>query len=177
MKVLLIRHFKVDFEWKKKCNYQEFLEDLKNYDIRNITDTKELNYSIKTVYISTLSRSAETAKFLTGEKNIIKTELINEIDFKGKSKNTKILNEKTWHIKALMKWRFNSKNQNETYKDTLQRVYKFLEIIETKNEDCIVVSHGMFLYVLMKTMLKKRYISNSKTKLFKNGEVVELSKL
>lgn len=176
MKVVLIRHFKVVHEWKKFCNCSEFYEDLNAYNSKPITETKEIDFPIRTVYISTLSRTAETAKHLKGEKDIIKTALINEVEFKGKSKNNIRLPNILWYLIMSAKWRMNSKNMTETLMETRLRAKEFLSMIEEKNEDCIVVSHGLFLLVLMHMMAEKGYKGGVKKKRLENGEIIEMKK-
>ncbi len=175
MKVIQIRHFKVDHQWKKHCSCEDFFEDLNSYNIRPVIETKEINIPIKTVYISTLSRTEETAKYLTGEKNIIKTSLINEVDLRGKNTTRFRLPEIMWYSVSSLKWRFNSKNQKETYRETKKRAGDFLMMIEEKNEDCIVVSHGMFLLVLLELM-NNTYNGGRRISKIGNGEIIELVK-
>jgi broad specificity phosphatase PhoE len=177
MRIILLRHFKVNHQWKKQCTYKEFCEDLNKHDVQSVIDTKELDISVETVYISALIRTAETASFLKGEKNVIKTNLINELNVQGVNKIKWRLSNKLWYLLSLLKWRLNSKTQNETHKETKERAYQFLRLIEDKNEDCIVVSHGMFLMMLMKIMEKEGYSGGQKRKSLKNGEMVEYFKV
>lgn len=176
MKVLLIRHFKVDHNWKKHCTSKEFQEDLSNYNLKPVIETKEIHYPIKTVYISTLTRTAETAKHLTGEKVIIKTNLIDEVDLGGSTRMTWRMPILLRSLISYIKWKINYKKQNEIAKHTNQRANNFLKMIEEKGDDCIVVSHGLFLMVLKEHMTNKGYKCNKKDKRFHNGEIVELTK-
>jgi broad specificity phosphatase PhoE len=176
MRAFLLRHFKVNHLWKKRCTYKEFCEDLDKHDVQSVIETKELDFPAETVYISTLIRTAETASYLKGEKNIIKTNLINELNVQGFCKTKWRLPTKLWYLLAILKWRLNSKMLNETHKETKERAYQFLRLIEDKNEDCIVVSHGIFLMMLMKIMEKEGYSGGQKRKSLKNGELVEYYK-
>ena len=176
MKVLLIRHFKVYHHLKKRCYCSEFYEDIESYNTKPLINTKELDFPIDTVYISTLERTEETARFLKGEKTIIKTSLINEVDLSGSSRIKLRLPIMMWYGISTVKWRLNSSKQKETHKDTIKRATEFLRILEEKNEDCIVISHGMFLIELIKIMMKKGYNGGTKEKRLENGEVVILSK-
>lgn len=176
MKVVLIRHFKVDHQWKTKGHFRDFFDDIDKYDSQAIINTRELDFPVRQVYISTLSRAAETAKFLKGEKNIIITSLINEVDLRGTSRIWFRMSGLMWYMIAFIKWRMNSGHQNETYRDTVSRAREFLKMIEEKNEDCIVVSHGMFLTELINLMLKQGYCGGKKDYRLRNGEVVEMVK-
>lgn len=177
MKVFLIRHFKVDHPWKSRCSYKEFLEDIAAYNIKSVIEPKELDFPAATVYISTLPRTEATAKFLKGDKTIIKTALIDEVDFSGRSRIKFRLSNALWYLLAATKWQFNSRRVNETIKYTRNRASEFLRTIEEKNEDCIVVSHGMFLVILMNIMTKKGYSGAVKTNRLANGQVIVMEKV
>jgi broad specificity phosphatase PhoE len=176
MNVILIRHFKVEHQWKKFCSCNEFFDDLSAYNSKPITETKEIDYPIRTVYISNLSRTAATATYLKGEKHIINTALINEVDFRGVAKSTFRLPNFFWYLIMTAKWRMNSGSVTEKLKDTRLRARDFLAMIEAKNEDCIVVSHGLFLLVLMHLMTKRGYKGGVKKKRLENGEIIEMKK-
>lgn len=118
MKVILIRHFKVDHQWKRKCTYNEFFDDLAAYNTKPVIEPKELNFPIEKVYISTLPRTEATAKYLVGTKTIVKTDLINEVDFSGRSRIRVRLSNSFWYLIAATKWQFNSRRINETIRRT-----------------------------------------------------------
>lgn len=177
MKVVLIRHFKVDHPWKRRCYYKEFLEDFDAYNIKPVIEPKELEFPIEKVYISTLPRTEATARFLKGDKTIIKTALIDEVDFSGCSRIKFRMSNTLWYLIAATKWQFNSRRVNETIKHTRSRAAEFLKLLEEKNEDCIVVSHGMFLLVLMNLMTNKGYSGGVKTNRLANGQVIEMEKV
>lgn len=176
MRVLLMRHFTVDFCWKDNYNHKGYMEALKTYNKRPVINIKELDFPIKTIYISSLSRTRETAGYLKGEKEVIQTDLIDEIDLQGSGIINYRLPVKFCHRFALLKSILNLKSQNETRKETKARAKKFLRLIEDKNEDCIVISHGMFLKVLMRIMIRRGYSSVTKIRALKNGEIVEYNK-
>ena len=176
MRILLIRHFKVDFRWEKDYNHREYIEALKNYNNSPVTNVRELDFPIETVYTSSLSRTKETAKYLKGQKTIKSTSLIDEIDLQGSAFPDYRLPVRICHRFALLKSKLNLRTQNETRKETNVRALKFLDMIEDKNEDCIVVSHVMFLKVLMKIMVKRGYKALQEIKALNNGEVAEFIK-
>jgi broad specificity phosphatase PhoE len=177
MKVILIRHFKVDHPRKRRCYYQEFLDDIAAYNTKPVIEPRELDFPISTVYISTLPRTEATAKYLKGNKNIIKTALIDEVDFSGRSRIKFRMSNTFWYLIAAAKWQFNSRRVNETIKHTRNRASEFLKLIEERNEDSIVVSHGMFLLVLMNLMTNKGYSGAVKTNRLANGQVIEMEKI
>jgi broad specificity phosphatase PhoE len=176
MKVVLIRHFKVNHQWRRYCTYKEFSEELAAYDVRSVIQPRELDFPAEQVYISTLLRTKETAGYLKGDKKIIKTALIDEVNLQGQSRSKRRLSSALWYSIAYLKWMFNSKAQVETHNATKERAREFLTMIKAKNEDCIVVSHGMFLLILIKMMRKEGFSGPRKKKVFYNGEAVEYIK-
>ena len=68
MRVIIIRHGKVDFQWKKWSTSKQFNEDCKMYDEAPIfsllSDSSQIGY--QDIYISSLQRSRETANQLFG---------------------------------------------------------------------------------------------------------------
>jgi broad specificity phosphatase PhoE len=176
MKVVLMRHFKVNHQWKRYCSYTEFFEDMDVYNTQSVIQTRELDYQAKTVYISSLPRTKETAGYIRGNKTIIKTALIDEVNLKGQSRNKRRLSSIIWYVRSYLKWKSNSKTQIETHNETIKRASEFLKFIEDKKEDCVVVSHGMFLMLLIKIMRGKGYSGPKKRKAFSPGEAVEYMK-
>ena len=66
MKVVIIRHLKVDFVWSKRCTSKEFDSECDVYDSSPIKETVNIQLlsGYKRIYISELSRSRETAERL-----------------------------------------------------------------------------------------------------------------
>ena len=74
MRAVIIRHGKVDFQWKKWSTSEQFNKDCKMYDEAPIfslsSDVPQINY--QDIYISNLHRSRETANQLFGENFLTK---------------------------------------------------------------------------------------------------------
>ena len=79
--MLIIRNAEVDFFWSSRCTSEEFDKECCEYDKAPIKDAeyKIPNFEFQSLYISTLSRSRNTAKRLFAEDNLKETELINEV--------------------------------------------------------------------------------------------------
>ena len=85
MKVVIIRHAEVDFDWSRECSSKGFDSDCNGYDnapVYNITyKIPEIGY--KRVYISELSRSLNTAEKLFPDGDYTETGLINEVPLRS----------------------------------------------------------------------------------------------
>ena len=86
MKVIVMRHSKVKYIWSKWYTSDEFDKACKEYDRAPIEYTEqnitEINY--KNIYISTLSRSKETAISIFGKVDLRQTVLIDEVPLRFK---------------------------------------------------------------------------------------------
>ena len=150
MRATVIRHGKVDFQWKKWSTSEQFNRDCKMYDESPIfplkTDTPIINN--QNIYISSLQRSKDTANQLFGEQDFISTGLLDEVPLCASVFSNKKLPLLFWDVSARLQWFFNIR------------------------EDCIIVTHGFFMHTLLSQM-KKQAFKISHTRLsYANGECV-----
>ena len=85
MRIVILRHAEVDFEWSRLCSSKKFDSECSSYDsspIKEIVLSKpQIRYEKK--YISELSRSRDTAKMVFPNEDYIRSELIKEIKKAG----------------------------------------------------------------------------------------------
>lgn len=172
MKIIFIRHSKVDFKWKTLYNTQAFNIACKGYDGASIVTTaKATDYQAETVYISTLSRSEATADvMLKAGKTLVKTPLVNEIPLSSFTNTTLKLPAMLWMIAGRLQWYFNSAKQPETRKESTERINQLLNVLQRNQQDCIIVGHGFYFAQLVGEM-KKRGITGDMRKRIKNEEM------
>ena len=174
MKIVIIRHGKVDFKWKKFSTSEQFIEDCKRYDETPILpmafDIPEIDY--QNIYISTLQRSRATASQLFGEKDFISTKLLNEVPLSASIVSNIKLPLMFWNFSGRLQWLFNSHLQKEGRRQTIYRAKQFIEMMMGKDKDCIIVTHGFFMHTLISAM-KKNAFKISRTRLsYSNGEYI-----
>lgn len=186
MKIIMIRHGKVNMEWDSSYDSEGFDEAQRRYDISPLNDfggkvAKAEGYK---VYISDLSRTYDTAlQIFGGEEGLakcielVKTPLLNEVP-KRSYKDTKSKHAKGWWtMRSRIQWFFNSSRQPETKKDTKIRAKKAADLIEQGNADAVVISHEFFLYSLKGEFEKRGYvIERSEMFRIKNWERIRASK-
>ena len=172
MKLYLMRHFKVDYQWKTMYTSSEFNSACNLYDKSQIisTSSKEIDLEITVIYVSELSRTNNTAALLGLNKTIIKTELLNEVPMKSFSKLKFKIPTIVWFIVGRIQWYFNCNSKVEGRTKTKQRIQEFLNILEQNKEDCLIIGHG-FYFSQMKKELHKRNFLGSNTSYYKNGEL------
>lgn len=181
MRVVIIRHGRVDFKWKKWSTSKQFNQDCEMYDkapilpvLVTVTIPEIDNADI---YISSLQRSRETASQLFGEKDFISTELIDEVPLCASVILKKKLPLVFWNVSGRLQWFFNSRSQKECRRETVYRAEQFINMIEEKKKDCIIVTHGFFMHTLLNQMKKREFqISNARLS-YANGESVIAEKL
>lgn len=174
MKVVIIRHGKVDFKWKTWSTSEQFNEDCKIYDEAPILpllfDVSQMGY--QNIYISSLSRSRETANQLFGEKDFISTELINEVPLCASVSSDKKLPLIFSNVSGRLQWFFNICLQKESRKETVHRAEKFVEMIVKKDKNCIVVTYGFFMHTLLNQIKKQGFQISQRRLNYSNGECV-----
>ena len=75
MRIVIIRHGKVNYCWSNYCTSKEFDYECSEYNIASIKDGnfKIPNINYQKIYISELSRSRDTAKKIFAGSNYKKT--------------------------------------------------------------------------------------------------------
>ena len=177
MKVLVIRHGKVKHTWKKSCSSAELDEECRLYDCAPIEDMARIeDCEPERVYISTLSRSFQSAKMLFGERDFVKTALIKEVPLRSSIDTEKRISMLFWYTTGRIQWLINSKRQPEGIRQTRQRAIRFVRMLISRNEDCAVVTHGFFMRTLIAVMKQYGFRPDRKSLYFKNGEIIILQR-
>ena len=178
MNIVIIRHGKVKYTWKKWYTAEEFDQACSDYDNSPIEEEK---YSIPdteygNIIISGLSRTYDTAKNLQVKGKFKSTDLINEVPLKS-SLNTKAkLPLWFWNISGRVQWFFNSSRQVEGRRQTRRRARRFAKILSKGNRDCLVVTHGFFMHTLLRELKKAGFEIGKTHSKYKNGEFVVAEK-
>ena len=175
MKIRFIRHSKVLFNWKTLYNSSSFDLACVGYDSSSIQSGETIKFSEKIVYTSDLKRSKETASaLLQGKIELVKTDLLNEVPLRSFMDTNLKLPTILWMIVGRVQWYLNGSRQLETRNETRQRINTFLNHIEGKQQDCVVVGHG-FYFSEMVTEMKKRNVKGDKKRRIRNEESREFT--
>ena len=152
MKLILIRHAEVDFEWPKKCSSREFDDACKRYDTAGIrTDgvkpAKGKGYCIIT---SSQDRTKETARLMFGKAPVIESDLFDEVPLVSFRDTEKRLPKWLFDVMGRLQWLFGSERQPESRRQTIDRAKKAVALIDRQGSDCVVISHGFFMRSLLR---------------------------
>ena len=178
MKIVLIRHGKVNFKWESWYNSEQFTKACSQYDqapvMKTACSAPDMAYS--GYYISTLPRTRETALSVFGEQEYIATDLINEVPLSASCNTGLRLPLLFWNVTGRLQWFFNSGNQKENRAQTEVRAKKFVKLLVEKNEDCAVVTHGFFMHTLVHELKSANFDIDKKSLAYANGEHIVASK-
>ena len=157
MKIILIRHFKVDFKWDFAYNSLDYEKACENYDSSKVIKADLTIKSNGKVISSTMVRALETTRLIFNKPPDISSDLLREIPIKPFIKTNLILPTFIWNIIGRIQWRFDSKNQPETYTESRLRVDNIIDTIITKNEDCIIIAHGWIIKLIIRRLIKEKF--------------------
>lgn len=160
MKIIMIRHAKVDMAWDKSYDSEGWDAANKTYDESPIKEVKEhLKSEGFRVYISTLPRTRATAKGLLGECELMETPLLNEVPNRAAVDTSLKLPKWSWVACGRIEWYFNSSRQPETKRKTRERAEKLVKMLVEKNEDCVLITHEFYLYTLESVLAKHGFVT------------------
>jgi broad specificity phosphatase PhoE len=155
---------------KGLMNADDFLAWVDKYD------TMELEYcevalptKIDKVFVSGRQRALESVTYLALESET--SDLLVEVDAQAFMAGKMKLSKKLWLFVDRLRWYFNLRSV-EKRSDTIKRARDFMEKIRDI-EDVLVISHGLFMHVLI-AELKKEGFEGSVDKKIKNATIYTL---
>ena len=171
-KIHLLRHFRVKDEQKGPMTAEEFLAWVEQYD--NI----ELEYrdvalpaKIDKVFVSTQRRALKSAEYLKLDYTV-SDKLVEVKAEPFIFKNIKLPKNLILFVDRL-RWYLNLRKV-ENRSDTIKRARDFIEKIKDE-EDVLLVSHGLFMHVLI-AELKKEGFEGSVDNKIKNARVYTMKR-
>ncbi|WKY44640.1 histidine phosphatase family protein [Eubacteriaceae bacterium ES2] len=159
MKLIVIRHAKVLFNWENVYNADEFNQACIGYSEADVFS--EISSEIKTgkmpIFISELRRTEDTARLLFRDRDFIKNELFNEVELHSFLEVPFKLPTILWKAMGRTHWLLNIRTQPEIRKETIRRAHQAIDQLESRQQDAILVSHGIFMQVLFRELKNRGY--------------------
>lgn len=162
MKILLIRHGEVSMQWEQRYTPEEFNKACRLYDEADIrpVDHPQETGDYERIYVSSLKRSIQTAHQMfpsAPDSMFVQTPLLDEVPLCAYTNNDDRKQHAKWvyDVRGRLQWRF-GRRQEETYSETCARADELIDLLEQKNENAILISHGMFMEVLLRRLKKRR---------------------
>ena len=174
MKIVLIRHAKVDFDWRKWCSARQFDQDCEGYDEAPVLPgsydlPKE---EINQIYVSSLQRTKDTARQIFGDKETTSLELIDEVPLSASINLRNKMPLSFWNVTGRLQWWLNSGKQKEGRKQTFLRAALFVDMLVARNEDCAVVTHGFFMHTLLSALKRQGFHIGETSIHYGNGQCI-----
>jgi broad specificity phosphatase PhoE len=152
MKIVLIRHFKVGFKWKRFYNSSDYELDCGGYNTSPVVASKVDIASTDRLITSTMSRALETSKHIFNREPDLSDDDLCEVPIKPFMKTKIPLPKLMWDIIGRLQWRFGISKQPESYAKSRQRVRKFLESLIANGENVVIVCHGWIIKLMIREL-------------------------
>lgn len=159
MKILIVCSAKAAMTWEKRYNSAEFDRAIRysqDCDIESV-ESSPTGTNGRPVYVSTQKSALQTAKKLFTDADTVAEKLLDEVPERAYKDTDKKFPLRQWQFMA--KWqRFLGNNrQPETKKQAIARAEQLIGLLEERSQDCIVVSHPIFLKVLLNRLKAHGY--------------------
>ena len=162
MKILLIRHGEVAMKWEKRYTSEEYNEACGLYDMADILPVQQPQDTgdYERIYVSTLKRAVQTREQMfpsAPDKMVVQTPLLNEVPLNAYDNSPRIRPRWIYDLRGRLQWRTGG-GQTESAAETKARADALIDLLEEKNENVILISHGFFMSILISRFKKrKRY--------------------
>ena len=176
IKVVLIRHCKVKYDWRSFYSSAEFDRACREYDRAPIEAAKPsaIQEAVGAVYISRLERSKSTAFCLYRKAEPKETELLDEVPLRSGFDTELRLPLWFWNLTGRTQWFLNHPRQAESRRLTERRAKKMVAKACGAGEDCILVTHGFYMHTLIKEFQKSGFQTKQQRVHYQNGQGITL---
>ena len=158
MKLILVRHAKVNCPMPRICDAKGFDNARADYDVSPVFPVEKrldpARYSEKRFrfYVSTLPRTHETLRGRFGDVSFTETPLLTEVTNRSFAPLPVKLPYFIWQSLGRVEWFLNVPRQPEGRSATAARAEELVSMLEKKGEDCVLVSHEFYLYTLTRIL-------------------------
>lgn len=173
MKIVVIRHGKVEYTWSRWCTSEEFDKACMAYDRAPVRHSAYPVPAVGSdnVFISSLPRSRETAAALYSSSSR-QTAWADEVPMRS-GFDTKIkLPVWFWNLSGRLQWFFNSPRQAEGRRGTQARARNMVDLLCREGADAAIVTHGFYMITLLREMKHAGFRISKSHLNYQNGEYV-----
>lgn len=175
MKIVLVRHLRVDYTWKWFYDSAKYQKACSDYDLAGVISNEARFMAADIIITSTMRRAIETSPLLFGKMPDHIDDSIVEVPIKP-FVNTKLIFPKTvWDVMGRFQWRLGCKTQPESYNESKARVDSFVNKYIRQHKDCIIICHGWTMKLMM-TKLKKEGFTGQNPMFITTGKPYVYSK-
>jgi broad specificity phosphatase PhoE len=161
MRIMFIRHGKVDMPWVKKYNSRDYDQawlDYDTYDILPIEKHLDI-WPGAQVIVTGYKRTHQTAEQFLGVKDyMIVEDLLDEVPLKSFMDTNIRFNRHLLNFLGRVEWYFPMKRQPEWRRKSRERAKKAVDYIESLGDgDYVLVMHGFFMRTLGSILKRRGY--------------------
>ena len=162
MKMLIICSGKPAMTWKKlyhSVNFDEACRHAIDCDIEKV-ESERISSGGRPIYVSSGKGTVQTAELLFNDADIIEEPLLEEVPQRSYKDTEKELPLWRWQFMASMQRFLGNSRQPESRAQAKARAKKLLDLMESRNQDCILISHPNFIRVLLDCLGSRGYHIN-----------------
>lgn len=159
MKMLIVCSGKPAMTWKKiyhSADYDEACRHAIDCDIEK-TENERISSGGRPVYVSSSKAARQTAELLFTDAAIAEEPLLDEVVQRPYKDTEKELPLWYWQFIASLQRFFGNSRQPESRAQAKTRAKKLLDLLEAKKQDCILISHPVFIRVLLNCLGARGY--------------------
>lgn len=159
MKILIICSGKTAMTWEKRYSSADFdkaVQSMPDCDIEAVTNERNSSNG-RPVYVSSAKSASQTAELLFTDAAIVEEALLDEVPMRSYKDTDKKHPLWFWQFMASLQRLSGNSRQPETNSQTKARAEKLLNFLESQDQDCILISHPIFINVLLGQLRKRRY--------------------
>ena len=159
MKILIICSGKPNMICKKRYHSAGFDEACRlaaECDIEK-AEKERISSNGRPVYVSSGNSTVQTANLIFSDANIIKEPLLDEVPLRSYKDTEKELPLWYWQFMSSLQRFLGNNRQPETKAQVKARAKSLLNLLESRNQDCILISHPVFIKVLLSQFSARGY--------------------
>ena len=159
MKMLIICSGKPAMTWKKlyhSADFDKACQQAIACDIEKV-ENERISAGGRPVYVSSGKGAYQTAQLLFTDADIIEEPLLDEMPQRSYKDTEKELPLWRWQFMASMQRFFGNSRQPESRAQAKVRAKKLVDLLESRNHDCILICHTNFIRVLLDCLGSRGY--------------------
>ena len=174
MKIILMRHYRVDLCFKSDYHSEGFDKVSSQYNDSSVLWQAPPDLPSYKLYASSMKRAQQTAQLAFQRPfNILSG--VQEVTMRSFMDTNLRLPLWLWELMGRIQWRFGSSRPYENYNETMKRLNGAIEEVDRHGESSIIVMHGLAMRYMVK-VLRSRGYKGPQIIHAKNGETYEYTK-
>lgn len=145
--------------WDKNCNSSDFdkvCQSMPDCDIEAV-GSEQTSSNNRPIYVSSEKGAMQTAELLFNDAAITEETLLDEVVQRSYKDTEKKLPLWYWQFMAALQRLTGNNRQSESKSQAKARAKKLIDLLESRNQDCILISHPLFIRILLNCLSAHGY--------------------